>query len=760
MSRLYPALLAFCVPAAAFAQTGTSTTVDEIVVTASPYSTASVAGAAVQVRSLSPGDLTRSGAPSLIRALGENGGQVQINNAQGNPFQPNLSYRGFDASPLVGNAQGLAVYIDGVRTNQAFGDTVNWDLVPDLAIRSATVMGANPVFGLNALGGSIDLRLQTGETFQGVEAMASGGSFGRVDGSLQWGGQYGDGLSAYVAVRALDDDGWRDFSPSSVRQAYADIGLKAERHDTHLKLIVADNDLTGNGTSPVELLDARREAVFTHPDRTQNELTRLGLTTDRALSDHLTLNGSLYVQRFRQDSENGDAADVETCEAPFAAFICLEDEDDEPLTNADGDPIADVLGGEDYAFLNRGSTRTDGYGGAVQLTHAGQVMQRPNRLLVGVSFDGGRSTFRASSELGEMSEDRGYAGPGVIVESDDVGSIGVVAHNRYYGAFFSNVLDLSPTVGLTLSGRYNAADVTLQDLIGTELNGSHKFRRFNPAIGLTWQAAAGVSVYGGYSEASRAPTPAELSCADPAAPCSLTNFFVGDPPLDQVVARTVDFGLRRHGGGWRWSASAFSTDTEDDIMFISSPVRGRAYFQNVGQTRRQGLTIEAGVTLGATTINGSASYIDATFRTPLTASSPESPFADADGQLEVEPGDALPGVARTKLKLAVDHRLSARWTVSATAAHQGGQVLYGDEANLDDRTDGFTVVNLATRYDLTDRASVFVAAENLLDEQYETFGTYSPVGEVELAEVPGASNTRSLSPGVPRALFAGVRLRY
>ena len=97
-----------------------------------------------------------------------------------------------------------------------------------------------------------------------------------------------------------------------------------------------------------------------------------------------------------------------------------------------------------------------------------------------------------------------------------------------------------PLVSLTLGGRLNVAKIRLRDQIGTSLNGNHTFTRFNPTAGVTYKVTPDISVYAGYAEANRAPTPAELSCADPAAPCSLTNFFVGDPPLKQVVARTVE----------------------------------------------------------------------------------------------------------------------------------------------------------------------------------------------------------------------------
>jgi len=60
------------------------------------------------------------------------------------------------ASPLQGVAQGVAFYQNGVRVNEAFGDTVNWDAVPQVAIARMDVWSSNPVLGLNALGGAVN----------------------------------------------------------------------------------------------------------------------------------------------------------------------------------------------------------------------------------------------------------------------------------------------------------------------------------------------------------------------------------------------------------------------------------------------------------------------------------------------------------------------------------------------------------------------------------------------------------------------------
>ena len=129
----------------------------------------------------------------------------------GNPFQPDVQFRGFVASPVAGTPQGLAVYQNGVRINEAFGDTVNWDLIPTAAIRSVTVVTNNPAFGLNALGGAVNVRMKDGFNYQGAEINTMGGSFGRIQSSAQWGKQI-DNFSVYGALEGLHDNGFRNFS--------------------------------------------------------------------------------------------------------------------------------------------------------------------------------------------------------------------------------------------------------------------------------------------------------------------------------------------------------------------------------------------------------------------------------------------------------------------------------------------------------------------------------------------------------------------
>ena len=195
---------------------------------------------------LNSNDLRREGTPNLLGSLNQQVSGVTLDSASGNPYQPTLFYHGFAASPLQGTPQGLAVYINGVRFNQPFGDTVDWDLIPNIAIDRINLEGSNPVFGLNALGGSVNVQLKNGFTWQGFETSLSGGSFGQIQGEFQYGKQVGN-VSTYVAGTVLHQNGWRDLQSSDMQNFYGDVGWRSERAELHLNVTAAHSVLQRSG---------------------------------------------------------------------------------------------------------------------------------------------------------------------------------------------------------------------------------------------------------------------------------------------------------------------------------------------------------------------------------------------------------------------------------------------------------------------------------------------------------------------------------
>ncbi len=719
-------------------------------------------------------DLQRTGPANALRALDERVGGVALDQALGNQFQPNLIYRGFEASPLAGNPQGLAIYLNGSRFNQPFGDTTNWDLIPDIAIDRIELAGSNPAFGLNALGGAITVKLRDGFSYHGTQLELSGGSFGRIQGSAQYGVQSGN-VAAYVAGTALNEDGWRN-QTAQLRQIYGDLGWRGDKSEVHLSLLGATNVLTGNGTVPVELLAANRSAVFTTPDETRNKYLRVSLSGSHEVSEAITLQATTYYSNLAQRNSNGNASDAQPC-GDDAAFVC--NGGGTALTARGGGRIGNFVnpgffpeiiqfgGGGPYLLLDQTATDSNGYGASLQATQRAELFGRPNRLLVGASYDGGSTLFSARSSLGALTRERAYAGPGVVIDQADgsVTPVRLSAVNNYYGVYAADTLDLTSALSLTLAGRLNVAQIDLRDQTGTALSGNHSYTRFNPAAGLTYKITPNISAYAGYSESNRAPTPAELSCASAASPCSLTNFFVADPSLKQVVAHTYEAGLRGRltaGEAARvsWNAGVFRTDSSDDILFTASTVQGRGFFQNIGSTRRQG--VEAGVSLrqGSLLAFADYAYTDATFRNPFTLGSQNNPFADADGLVQVRRGNRLPGIPQHRLKFGLQYDLTPEWTVGTTGIASSGRVLQGDGSNQSPTTGAYVVLNLNTSYRVTKAVELFGLVQNLTNEKYATFGGFSPVALVPIVQAPGATNTRSLSPAAPIAGFGGVRVTF
>ena len=715
-----------------------------------------------QTAVLNSADLARDGTPDLLHALDTQVAGVNLDSPSGNPFQPALFYNGFEASPLQGTSQGIAVYVNGVRFNQAFGDTVNWDLLPDQAIDRLNVEGSNPVFGLNALGGSVNARLKTGFSYRGAEADLSGGSFGQMQGALQYGAQRGD-LALYAAGTVQHQDGWRDLQSSDIQNFDADVGWRHDGREVHAGLILGNSVLNGPGSAPVELIAADPAAQFTAPNLIANKLAQFSLSGTQSFGDTISVQGLAYASTFLQRVANGNGANDGPC-GNGSGLLCSGPGN--VSTTRGGVAIADFLHGGPYSVLNEQTTNTTGYGASLQATDTGSLFSRPNHAVAGASFDGAQTVFSALGLLGGLNGARSFMGPGMAIDEPGTNTpVRVAVSDVNAGIYASDTLDVTPRVSVTVSGRFNSAEIDLADRGGGALTGQHAYASFNPAAGFTYKAAGWVTLYAGWSQANRAPTPAELSCAGPADACSLANFFVGDPNLRQVVAHTMEAGARWHftlPGSIRATSSLglFRTNSDDDIAFINSPVQGRAYFANIGATRRQGLDAQFTLKQEAWSVHASYTHTEAIFRSGFIEAAGSNPAGDAAGNLAIRPGDTLPGIPRDVVKAGADVTLLVAWTAGLEAVHQSSQVLFGDEANLTPPLPGFFRLDLHSAYQLTPDVQIFVSAQNVTDARIYTFGTFAPTGSVFLSQAPRASNPRSYSLAAPVGVFGGVRLTF
>jgi outer membrane receptor protein involved in Fe transport len=693
---------------------------------------------------------------------------IIVNEVAGNPFQPDVQFRGFVASPVSGTPQGLAVYQNGVRINEAFGDIVNWDLIPTAAIKSVAVVTNNPAFGLNALGGAVDVQMKDGFNYHGAEIDTMGGSFGRVQSSLQWGKQV-DNFAVYGALEGLHDDGFRNFSQSDVRRFYGDVGYKSDSSEFHVNMGAADNNFGATATVPVELLQQYYGATYTTPQTSTNRVGYVNLTGKVEVTPTWTIDGIAHARVYDQQTQDGNPTGTQSCTAD-PTLLCYGN-GSTPAFGLNGVQLANpfpanaILGEND-----RTTTQSTTTGLSLQATNTDQLFGHNNHFVIGASLDYSVTNFSASAELGTIGPDYVVSGSGIFLgQSGDPVSIGPVslrATNQYTGLYALDTFDVTSKFTITGGGRFNVANINLQDQIGTSLNGSDTYTRFNPIIGGTYKITPELTAYAGYSEANRAPTPLELGCANPAQPCVIAAFLVSDPPLKQVVSHTVEAGLRGSKeiniGTLGWKLGVFRADNSDDILAIPSPVvQGFGYFQNVGSTRRQG--IEAEVNLKSSTTNLYASYtlVDARFLDALTLGS-NSPFADTNGNIQVVPGDQIPAIPRNRVKAGIDYSITDAFKVGGDALYVSSQYFVGDESNQAPKLPSYAVFNLHASYQVSKTVQIYARADNIFNNLYATYGTFFDTSALPNFANGGAAFTdpRSVSPARPRAFYTGMKVTF
>jgi outer membrane receptor protein involved in Fe transport len=746
------------------------TDLEEVVVTA-PYA-AALARDRVPARSqtATAEDIQRLQPLGLGDLLSRAFGSVNINDAQNNPLQPDVTFRGFTASPLLGLAQGLTVYANGVRMNETFGDTVNWDLLPLSSINSVQLLaGPNPVFGLNTLGGTLSLQLKDGFTFEGAQAELQGGSFGRRSATLQYGGNNGD-WGVYADIDYFAEDGWRDDSASDALRMYGVLSRRGDLGNIDLAVTHAESTLRGNGAAPVELLAIDRTQVFTHPDITDNYLTQVTLAASTAADNALRFSGNVFLRDLDTGTFNGDASNFEACIVGAdnllveADFLDLNG-DDACSADADAnirlvhDPQgrtidAELEGKELDAINNIGRRRQKSHGASLQLTHdllLGEGLR--NNFLFGSAYIHGNSGFDSVTEVAQLLDDRSTTRTGIYADEQRTQVDSGVTTWSLYAA---DTVDFSKRLSLTVTGRYDQTTITLADRSGhsPELDGHHRFGRFNPAAGLTYRISPDLLLYTSLSQSSRTPSAVELACADEGAPCSLPNAFLADPPLDEVVARNAEIGLSGTTQTVHWSVDVFQTVNRDDIQFQATggAQANVGFFDNVGDTRRRGIEVELSQKLDRLEWKFNYSRIDATYLDTFLVDSPNHPLFDGD--LQVPVGATIPGIPRHIANLGMDYMFTSSLGLGADVAWRSGVYLRGDEVNALGQTDPYAIVNLHGSLRLNDHVELFGRIENLFDHDYASFGLLGDPQQV----FPSFTDPRFYGPGAPRGAWLGVRV--
>lgn len=762
-------------------------------------------------------DIERSSALDVADFINRRLNAVHVNEIQGNPFQPDVNYRGYTASPLLGTPQGLSVYMDGVRLNQPFGDIVSWDLIPRLAISSLALMpGSNPLFGLNTLGGALSLETKNGARDPGTKVQAIYGSHTRRAVEFEHGGSRGGGgLHWYLSGNLFEEDGWRDESPSSVAQVFGKLGWQRPRTDASLSVGYADNALNGNGLQETGFLERDYASVYTKPDETRNHSTFVNVTGRHRLRDSLTFAGTGYYRHIRSRTLNGDLNEDALDQALYQpsaaerAALAAAGYTGVPASgeNAQNTPfpywrclgnvlLQDEPGEKCNGLFNRTSTRQHNAGASGQITWLSTPDRRGHQLTLGGAYDDSRADFVQSSELAYLNPDRSLTGTGAFADGETGGDVDgepfdarvdLDGHTSTVSLYATDTMRLRDGWHLTLSGRFNRTIIDNLDRITPgggrgSLDGEHVFSRFNPAAGLTVDLPRRLNAYVGYSEGSRAATSIELGCADPESPCKLPNAMAGDPPLEQVTTRTIEAGLRATQRV-RWHAGYFRANNRSDILFVMSEQTGFGYFRNFGSTRRQGVEAGADTQLGRVTVGVGYTFLDATFQSPETLNGESNSRNDAgsglEGTIEIEPGARIPLIPRHVLKAFGEVTIRSNLFVDLSVFSASGSFARGNENNAHQpdgtyyvgagATSGYAVVNLGARYQVTPRVGILLQVSNLFDREYATASQLGvngfTDGQAFIARPFPASGGEFplrhgtfVAPGAPAALWIGTRL--
>ena len=670
----------------------------------------------------------------LSEYLDNNLGSVNTSNTVANPYQADVQFRGFTASPLLGTPQGLSVYLDGVRVNEPFGDIVNWDLIPTNAIANINLIpGSNPLFGLNTLGGALAVHTKSGAEFPGFKATLYGGSWARRAFEFEAGGESKENnLDYYVAGNIFKENGWREHSSSDVKQIFSKVGWQNDTSDLDLSVALADTFLEGTQTVPLSELNNPKQA-YTYPDSIGNRMAMVALKGSHFLTDDKLIAGNVYYRKNRTSGFNSNA------NSQAAAGS----------TNISTD------------------TDQDGYGGTFQLTLLNDLVGHKNQFTTGASADFGRTDFTSDSLVASV------VGHETVTDNPQIpnGTVRLNAKNDYYGLYATDTFSFTDQWIMTLSGRYNVAKIKLAgfsndnasaspggipDTIG-DLNGSHRYSRFNPAIGFNYNPNNNLGFYGGYNEGMRAPTPVELSCADPAIPCALPNSFAADPDLKKVVAKTWEGGVRgKLDKNFSWSAGAYTTQNDDDIQFIATNAAGTfGFFENVGKTRRQGLELGLNGKFDALTLAVNYGFVNATYESDFVVGSAANSSQDASHQIQVSKGNRIPGIARQTLKLRAAYDVTSAWNIGTNVVMASGQFARGDENNQDvnGKVPGYAVVNLDTHYSINNNWKLFGKVNNVFDHDYATFGILGN-------NIFTGQDEQFRSPAAPRAAWVGVSYEF
>jgi outer membrane receptor protein involved in Fe transport len=772
------------------------------------------------VQTATAADIEASGALDLGDFMNRKLNGVYLNEMQGNPFQPDVNYRGYTASPLLGTPEGLSVFVDGVRQNQPFGDVVSWDLIPKDAISAVTLVpGSDPLFGLNTLGGALSVTTKSGLTNPGWSGDVLYGSSGRKEVEAEWGGGKGTGFNWFLSGTGFHESGWRFDSPSDIRQGFARLGWLTSKTDLALTLSYAYNTLLGNGVQDYRLLASNYSSSYSVPDSTANRSPSFNFIARHTFSENLTFSGNAWFRSIRTETinpnYNGDAqgnsiyqptpeeqavlsaagysgfptSGANITNTPFPKWPCIA----EALQSGDPDQVCDGVNIYSKEVQNE-------YGLSAQFTWITSSSIGKNQLAAGALMDRGSIDYTQTTDFAYVNPN--YTLTSVPAWQDSAVNLHGLTPN--WSLYFTDTLTLPKKVNVTFSGRFNRFTVDNLDRINpspgpNSLTGDYIFQRFNPSIGITWSPWSSLNAYARYSQGSRAPTSIELGCADPSAPCSLPNSLSADPPLQQVVTDTWEVGLRGKPElplfrNISWNAGAFRSENHNDILFIAAQQTGTGYFQNFAKTLREGLDADLDGRIGHFTWGLDWTFLSATYQSTETLDGSANNtnnlalqgYPGLPGVITVQPGDRIPLVPKQTGKAYIDFQATSKLAFDFNEVVVSSSYARGNENNAYTAdgvyylgpgvSPGYAITNFRAHYDLTRHLQLALQIDNLFNHEYYTAAwiantAVTAQGAIQSLPFPlytngphaGSAPAQSatfFSPGAPRRAWVQLGLRF
>ena len=711
-------------------------------------------------------ELSKQSGVSVADYMANNLQGVTVNEIAGNPFQLEINYHGYNATPIAGNPQGLSVYVDGVRVNEPFSNTVMWDLIPNFAIdRMQMIGGSNPIFGLNTLGGALSMQTKSGRTFNKTAVDYSAGSWGRQTSLLETGGISEDKkFDYYVGYEHFTEDGWRDYSPSHVNQLFAQLGWESETSRYEVNYTGAHNLMIGNGLTPKGLLGNDLEGIHTLEDETKNNFGKLVLTGTDFIDDKTMLSTNAYYIRSDRKTYNGDLND-DFCNAEMAGDL-------ECSTESQAAYGVDATENTNEGVLNRTSTKQASYGANIQATFDHDFFERRNQLVIGSGVEYSLIRFRQSGqEIATLDASGFFSG----ATEDEEQTTGLTGKTKTFGLFATNTHSLSDQLSINTAARYNFIQVDNSDTFnapgGDSLTGKHHFERINPSVGITFHPTKDYTTYASYSESSRAPTSIELGCANPDRPCNLPTQMADDPPLEQVVAKTFEVGARgKISRNVNWNAAIYDATNHDDILFVnSSSISGLGYFTNVSKTTRQGVDLGMSFNADKLSMNVNYGYVLARYGSDIDLPN-EVNTSNVGSVISVKKDDYLPNIPKHHLKIRTEYQFNPEFSLGATLSAFTKSYMMGNEnqghdssGGLQGEIPGYAILNLDSEYNFFKGWKLYAKAINVLDQRYYTGGRLAesqvdPVTRLHSGDE--ALGVASLLPGSPQAAWIGLRHEF